>query len=97
MPHPELFDWIDGYRHRRGHFGQRSAVRPPELEDPVGPARDLIALLVDGPVMAATEQGEIRERGRAALRPVAHVMPLHDPHLAPREAAAPVSLLQGAP
>ena len=89
----------DGIGERSGgrrHRGQRPTVRSPESEGPVRPARDLVALLVDRTVMAATEQDEVRERGRAALSPMAHVMPLPDADMAPREAAAPVSMLHGA-
>ena len=55
----ESLDGIRWYRGRRRHFRQRAAVGPPELERPVGPARDLVALLVHGAVMPATEQGEV--------------------------------------
>jgi hypothetical protein len=43
--------------------------------------------------MPAAEEREVRQRGRAALRPVAHVMPLGHPHMAAREAAALISML----
>jgi len=80
---------------RRRHLRQRAPVRPPELERPVGPARDLIALLMHGPVMPATEHGEVRERGRAAVGPVAEMMPLGEAKAAPREAAALVPMVEG--
>ena len=48
-------------------------------------------------MVAATEQREICQGGRAALRPVAHVMALPDPHVAAREAAAPISMQQCPP
>ena len=59
--------------------GPRGSGRPsgrPKLQRAVGPALDLVALLVHRAVMAATEQREVRERGRAALRPVTEVMAL---------------------
>src|SRR5213593_4589800 len=68
--------WILRHLLRRRDLGQRPAVRPPEREPAVGLSLDLIALLVDRAVVTATEQGEVRERGRAAFGPVAHVMPL---------------------
>jgi hypothetical protein len=52
---------------------------------------------MDGAVMPATEQREVRERGRAALRPVADVMPLPEPHATAREAAAAVAMVERPP
>ena len=40
---------------------------------------DLVALLVDGAMMTPTEQGEVRERRRAPVSPVADVMTLTEP------------------
>ena len=51
----ERLDWIFGHRRPRRHLGQRVAVRSPELEGAVGQARDLVALLVNGAVVPATE------------------------------------------
>ena len=85
-----------GHPARWRHLRERAAVGPPELERPVGPARDLIALLVHRAVMSAAEQREIRERRRAALRPVVEMMRLNDPYAAPGKAAAPVSMLERA-
>ena len=65
------------------------------MERPVGPAHDLVALLVHGAVMPTTEHGEVRERGRAAVGPVAQVMPLSEAQAAPREAAALVPMVEG--
>jgi hypothetical protein len=39
-------------------------------------------------MMPATQQGEVEEGGRAAVGPVAEMMPLGEAHAAPREAAA---------
>src|SRR5258705_3755231 len=48
-------------------------------------------------MVPATEQGEIRERGGAALGPVLDVMPLADPDATARETAAEVSMLERPP
>ena len=89
---------LDGIRWDRGrwrHFGQGAAIWPPELEGAVGPARDLVALLVHCPVMPPTEQGKVRERRRPTVRPVAEMMPLGEAQSAPREAAALVPMVEG--
>ena len=48
-------------------------------------------------MMAAAEQGEIRQRGGAALGPVSNVMALAEADVAPGEAAASVAMLKSAP
>src|SRR5712692_7533688 len=48
-------------------------------------------------MMSATEQRKVRERGRAALRPVTEMMPLAKADAAPREAAAPVPMVERSP
>jgi hypothetical protein len=70
----ERLDGITGHRGRRRHVGERAAVWPPELELPVAEARDLVALLV----MPATEHGKVRERGCAAVGPMAEMMALSE-------------------
>src|SRR5437667_9403412 len=47
--------------------------------------------------MAATQQGEIRQRRRASARPVANVVPLAKREAAAWEAAAAVPMLEGPP
>src|SRR5437899_711906 len=74
-------------RHRR----QEPPIWPSELERPAGLAIEPIALLVDRAVVPATEQREIRERRRATVGPVAHVMPLADGQPAAWKATAAVS------
>jgi hypothetical protein len=74
----ERLDGITGHRGRRRHVGERAAVWPPELELPVAEARDLVALLVHRPVMPATEHGKVRERGCAAVGPMAEMMALSE-------------------
>ena len=94
MTRPEGGDGITGHRGRRRDLGQRTPIGPLEPKRSIGGARHPAALFMNRTMMAATEQDEVRECGRAALGPVAHVMPLTDPHVATRKAAAPVSMLQ---
>jgi hypothetical protein len=72
---PEDLHWIGGHRGRRWNLGQGPTVVPAKSERAVWVSIDLVALLVDRAVVAPTEQGEVRERGRAALRPVTEMMP----------------------
>ena len=97
VPRPQSRDRIRGQRDRRRDVGQQAAVRPPEPERAVGLGIDAIALLVDRAVVSATEEREVGERGRAALRPVADVMPLAQRQPAAREAAAAVAMVKRAP
>ena len=76
---------------------KRPAVRPPEPERPVGPARDLIPLLVDGAVMSAAKKREVGERGGAAVGPVAEMMPLAEADPAAGEPARPVPMVERPP
>ena len=50
---PEHLDGVFWHRSRRRHVRQRPAVGPPEAEGAVGPARELIPLLVHRAVMPA--------------------------------------------
>jgi hypothetical protein len=97
VPRPEGLNRIAGHHDWRRNLGQETAVRPPEPERAVGLPINLVALLVDRAVVPATEQGEVRERGRAALRPVADVMPLAEREPAARKAAAPVPVEERSP
>ncbi len=92
----ERLDGITGHGGRRWHLRQRAAVRAPESERPIGPARDLIPLLVDGAVMPAAQKREVRERGGASAGPVTEMMPLAIAHTAAGEPAAPVPMLERA-
>lgn len=94
---PEQGDGIPVASWRRRHLGERAAVRPPEAERAVGLAGRLIALLVNGAVMATAEKGEIRQRGGASLCPVVEMMPLGDANAAAREATARVPVEQRPP
>src|SRR3989442_12404929 len=73
---------------RSGHLGQKLAVRAAEPKRAVGPAIELVAFLVNRAVVAATEQGEIRERGGTPLSPVTDGMALAEPAPAAWEPAA---------
>ena len=50
---------------------------------------------MDRAVMPTAEQGEVRERGRAPVGPVAEMMPLGEAQAAPWEAAALVPMVEG--
>ena len=90
-------DRIGGHCRRRRDLGQEPAVGPPESERAIGLSIDPVALLVDRAVMPATQQREVRERGGAAFRPVAHVVPLAQRQSAAREAAAAVAVVERPP
>ena len=94
VPLSEGLDRIGGHRGRRWDIRQRSAVRPPELERAVGLSIDLVALLVYRAMVPATEEREVRQRGRPALRPVPHVMSLAKREAAARKVAAAVPVVQ---
>jgi hypothetical protein len=82
---------------RRGDLGQNPPVRAAEPKLAVGLSIDLVALLMNRAMVPATEQGEIRQCGGAALRPVSDVMPLAEPGSAARETAAPVAVVKRPP
>jgi hypothetical protein len=69
-------------------------MRVAERQRAIGLALDGVALFVHGPVMPATEQGQICQRRRASTRPVVNVMPLRDPDAAAGEATAAVAMLE---
>ncbi len=97
MRHPESLLGLLRHWGRQRHLGQRPAIRPPEAQRSVGPARDLVALLVHGPVVPAAEQREIRERCQTAVRPVPEMMPLAEADPAAGEAAPPVPRVERPP
>ena len=78
-------------------LGQKPAVRAAEPKLSVRLSVELVALLVNGAVVPATEQGEIRERGGASLGPVTDVMALSEADPAAGEAAAAVSVMERPP
>jgi hypothetical protein len=65
-----------------------------ELQLAVGVALDLIALFVDGAMVPATEHGEIGERRRASLSPMANMVAFPDADATAREATAAISMVQ---
>src|SRR6266545_7029791 len=69
MLRPEELHRIGWHRGRRWDVRQRSPIRPLEVERAVGPESNPEALLVDRAMVATTEEREVRERRRAALRP----------------------------
>ena len=58
---------------------------------------ELITLLVDGAMVTATEQSEIRKCGGPTVSPVTDVMALAEANSAAREAAAAVSVVERSP
>jgi hypothetical protein len=88
---------IAAYLRSRRDLGQGPPVRTAELKLAIRLAIELVALFVDGAVVPATEQGEIRQRGGAALRPVTDVVALTEPHPAARETTATVPMVQRSP
>jgi hypothetical protein len=82
---------------RQRNVKNEPAIRPPELQRAVGLSLDLEALLVDRSVVTATQQGEVRERGRATLRPVAEVVTLAERQSAARKSAATISMVERSP
>src|SRR5205809_91449 len=93
----EDLDGITEHLQRRRHLGQRPPVRAAKPKLAVGLSIELVALLVNGAVVAGTEQGEIRERGGAPLGPVTEVMALAEPAPAAWEAAAVVAVVERPP
>src|SRR5216117_516777 len=94
VPRPQGLDGIGGYHSRMRPLGQEPPVRLPEVELAVRLSIHLVALLVDRALVPATEQREVRERGRAAVRPVTDVMPLAEREAAAGKAAAPVPVVE---
>jgi len=88
---------VGRHRGRRWDGRQGPTVGPAESERAIGLAIDLVALLVDHAVVPATEQGEIRERGGAALSPVAKMMALGEAATAARKAAAAIPVVERSP
>jgi hypothetical protein len=97
VPRSEDLHGIVGHLRRRRNLGQKPAVRAAEAKLAVGLSIEPIALLVDRTVMSATEQGEVRERGGAAVGPVTDVMALAEADTAAREATATVAVVERPP
>ena len=88
---------IGGHGRRHRNIGNRPPARHAEMQRAVGVARDLIALLVDRPVMAPAEEREVVEPGRAAIRPVVDVVALRMAQSTARKAASAVPRLEHPP
>src|SRR5262245_24923887 len=84
---------IDGRR----NVWEDAAVGQAELQLAVRLPSDLIALFMHGSMMTTAEHGEVRQRRRSPLRPVAEVMALAEAHGAAREAAATVTMVECPP
>jgi len=97
VPRSQDFHGIAEYLRGGRNLRQKLAVRSVEPKLAVGLSNELIALLVNGAMVPATEQGKIRERGGAPLSPVTDVMALSKPAPAAREAAAAVSMMERPP
>ena len=97
VPRSQDFHGIAGHVSRTRDLGQKPAVRAAEPQLAVGLSIELVALFMDGAVVPATEQREIRERGGAPLCPVTDVMALPEPEPAAREAAAAVPVMERPP
>jgi hypothetical protein len=85
---------IDGDIGKRWRLRQRSAVRTAELQLAVGQSLDLEALLVNRAMMPTTQQGEVGERGGAAVRPVTDVVALRERQSTAWKAASAVPMVQ---
>ncbi len=97
MPRSENLHRIGGHRGWQRNIRYHPAIRPPELQRAVLLAIYVKAFLVDRAMMPPTEHGEIRQRRRSALRPMAEVMPLAERQPAPRESAAVIAVLECSP
>ena len=97
VPRSDDFHGIVGHFVRKRDLGENPPVRAAEPKLAVRPSIELVALLVDRAVVPATEQGEIRQRGGTALRPVTNVMALPEPNAATRKTTAAVSVVERSP
>jgi len=97
VPRAQNVDGIVRHVWRRRDFGQWPAVRAQESQFAVGLSLHLVTLLVNCAMVPATEQRQVRERGRPAVGPVADVMTLTERTAAAREAATPVAVMEHAP
>jgi len=97
VPRSEKLHGIAAHLRRGRDLGQKPAVRAAEPKLAVRVSIELVAFFVDGAVMPAAEQGEIRERGGASIGPMTDVMSLAETNPAAREAAAAVSMVKRPP
>ena len=97
VPRSDDFHGIVGHFVRKQDLGENPPVRAAEPKLAVVLSIKSVALFMDSAVVAATEHGEIRERGGPPLGPVTDVMALAEPHATAREAAAAVSVVERPP
>ena len=89
-------DRIGGHLRGTRHLGHQLPIRPAEPQLSAGVASDLIALFVNSTMVAPTEQGEVRERSRSSLGPVADVMALTEADFTARKATTVVAMVERA-
>jgi len=94
IPRSEDLHRIAAHLRRMRDLGQDLAVGAAETKLAIRLSIELVSLLMDGAMVAAAEQSEIRERGGVSLRPVTDVMSLAEPDPAAREAATVVSVVE---
>ena len=97
VPRSEHFHGIAAYLRRTRNLGEDLAVGAAETKLAVRLSIELITLLVDGAMVTATEQSEIRKCGGPTVSPVTDVMALAEANAAAGEAAAAVSVVERAP
>ena len=97
VPRSKDLHGIAAHPRSRRDLGQTPAVRATEPKLAVRLSVELVALLVNGAVMPATQHSEIRERGGAPLCPVTNVMSLAEANPAAREPTAAVSMVERPP
>jgi len=94
VPLPQRSCGIAGHPGSSRDLREWPSVRTQKPQLAVGLSLDLVALLVDGAMVPATEQGEIGQGRGVALGPVTDVVALREPDVAAREAASVVAVLQ---
>ena len=97
VPRSKDLHGIAGNVERRWHLGHEPAVRATEPKLAIGLSIELVALFVNRAVMPTTEQGEVRERGGAAVRPVLDMMTLPEAYATAWKATATVAIVKSAP
>ena len=76
---------------------EHGSVRSQKRHRPIVVSNQTESALVDASVMAATQQDQVVEAGRAAVHPVLHVMGIAPARRAARESATPVTNLERPP
>ena len=90
-------DWIARHLPRSRNVWHDQAVRAPKLQRTVHSALDLIPLLVDRPVVSATQQREVGQRRGTAMHPVADVMTMAEANAAAWKPAAAIPMVESSP